>query len=102
MDVFEDQRQKEQTAGFIGLLIAGLFLWRTLSAYAMQWQGLFRMPSGLWFVITTTTCLALLIWSVGHLIGDYRHNQLYSRLIGILSSLAVGSILVFVGYIFAQ
>ena len=102
MGVSEQQRQRDQTLGFIGLLVAGIFLWRTLSTYAVQWQGLFDLPSGLWFVITTTTCLALLIWSVGHLTGDYRHEHIYSRLIGILSSFAVGSILVFVGYLIAQ
>lgn len=102
MEVSEQQRQREQTLGFIGLLVAGLFLWRTLSTYAAQWQGLLDMPSGLWFGITITTCLALFIWSVGHLTGGYRHKHLYSRLISILSSLAVGGILVFVGYLIAQ
>lgn len=102
MEVTEQQRQRDQTLGFIGLLVAVLFLWRTLSTYLVQWQGLFELPSGLWFAITITTCLALLVWSVGHLTGGYRHEQRYSRLIGILSSLAVGGILVFVGYLIAQ
>jgi len=102
MEVSKQQRQRDQTLGFIGLLVAGLFLWRTLSAYAVQWQGLFDLPSGLWFVITTTTCLALLVWSVGHLTGEYRHKYIYGRLIGILSSLAVGGILVLVGYLIAS
>jgi uncharacterized membrane protein (UPF0136 family) len=66
MEVTEQQRQRDQTLGFI------------------------------------TTCLALLVWSVGHLTGGYRHEQLYSRLIEVLSGLAVGGILVFAGYLIAQ
>ncbi|RBI59532.1 hypothetical protein DMJ13_23335 [halophilic archaeon] len=97
---FDDQDHRDQTAGFIGALVAIYFLWRTLPTYLVHWQRLF-MPSGIWFLIVTTTCLALLIWSVGHLLGDYQQNDTYARLINTLSRIAVIGILLLAGYTIA-
>ena len=101
--ITEQQRQRDRILGILGGVVASILLARTWSSWWNYWTGPPTVPSAVWFVVATATCLALLVWSVGRLTGwYYAKKQLYRLTVGGLASIGVGAALVLAGYLVGQ
>ena len=100
--VNERQRQRDRTLGLLGAILAVIFLSRMWTAVLASPSASPTAPATIWFVVANATLLALLAWSVGRLTGDvYDRERLYRLVVGALSTIAVGSALVLLGYAIA-
>ena len=100
--VSERQRQRDRTLGLLGAIFSVMFLYRLWGAVLVPPSASPTAPATIWFVVASSTLLALLAWSVGRLTGDvYNRERLYRLVVGTLSTIGIGAALVFLGYAIA-